>query len=348
MNGFRRKSLPLLLTYAPFLLYLAMVAAFTALSLEEVPAGGGPGPAVLTSKFLALDNFVNILIHASPVAILATGMTFVLLTAGIDLSVGSVMFFTATVAGTLVVSAGLPIPLALLSMLAGGLLCGLVNGICITRLKMAPFIVTLAMLFAARGLGLWITETRALNLPDSFRQLATSRSLILPPPILILMLVLGTSLLILKRTAFGRQVYAVGNDPAAAERAGVRVRRVLLGVYLISGACAAVAGMITLAQLAAVSPNMGQGRELDVIAAAVLGGTSLFGGRGSALGSVLGAVLIETVRNGLNVIDADPYIYKVIIGSIIFTAVLLDSIRHERIRKMRRRTIRTRAARAGP
>ena len=175
------------------------------------------------------------------------------------------------------------------------MLCGLLNGWLITRLRMAPFIVTLAMLFVARGLGLWITETRAINLPEQFLQLQLSDGCGFRCP-----LDPGRRLAAVPadpwRTPFGRQLYAVGNDPADGPQGRRSVTRILRQVYLLSGTCAAIGGMISLAQLAAVSPNMGQGRELDAIAATVLGGTSLFGGRGSAIGSVLGAVLVETVR----------------------------------------------------
>ena len=311
--------------YAPLvLLYCALAGAF----------------ALLSGEFLTRGNFVNILIQSSAVAVISIGMTFVLLTACIDLSVGSVMFFSSAIAGSLVVKAGWPIALALPAMLAAGMACGLTSGLLVVRLRMAPFVATLAMLFVARGLGLWITETRAINLPEAFSRLATQPVLGIPPPVLITLLVLTAAHLVLARTTFGRQLYALGSDRAAAEKAGVRVNRLLLGVYVICGACAAVGGMITLAQLAAVSPNLGQGRELDAIAAAVLGGTSLFGGRGGAIGSFLGAVLVETISNGLNVIDADPYVYPVITGAVIFVAVLVDSLRHRRLAAVRRRKIR--------
>jgi len=320
-----QKLLSLALAYAPLLLYLAVAGVF----------------ARLSSDFLTVQNFIHILVQSSAVAVAAVGMTFVLLTAGIDLSVGSIMFVTSAIAGTLVVRLGWPVAPVLAVALLAGLACGLINGMFITRLRMAPFIVTLAMLFVARGCGLWITQTRAINLPDTFRQLATARMAGIPSPVLITALVLAAAHLSLRRTVFGRQVYALGNDPRAAAKAGLPVNRILLRVYMISGACAAISGIITLAQLAAVSPNLGQGRELDVIAAAVLGGTSLFGGRGSALGSVMGAIMVETIGNGLNVIDADPYMYPVITGILIFAAVLLDSVRHQRTALRRRRYIRT-------
>ncbi len=316
------------LTYAPALLYIGVVGTF----------------GILSPSFLSIENFLNIFVQCSAVAIVAIGMTFVLLTAGIDLSVGSIMFLCSAIAGVSVVRGDLPISLALLFMVIGGLFCGVVNGYFIARKGMAPFIVTLSMLFVARGSGLWITQTRAMNLPDTFRQLATTRVLGIPVPVLVLAIVLITAHLILTRTVFGRQLYAVGNNPVAAERAGIDVPMVLIAVYMISGTCASIGGMLTLAQLAAVSPNLGQGRELDVIAAAVLGGASLFGGRGTAFGAVLGAVLVETVRNGMNMVDANPYVYPVIIGLIIFAAVFLDSNRHRQLARLRKRKIRTEAS----
>jgi len=326
-----RRLFTQILALAPLGLYLLILVSF----------------ALLSEKFLSVENLVNILVQSSAIAIVAIGMTFVLLTAGIDLSVGAIMFLAGAIAGSLVVRADMPVPLAFLVMLVSGCGCGMLNGLFITRLQMAPFIVTLAMLFFYRGAGLWITETRAINLPDAFRQIATARLAGIPSPVIILAIVLAAAHLILTRTSFGRQIYAVGNDAAGAEKAGLNVRGLLLAVYSLAGIGAALGGAISLAQLAAVDPKMGQGRELDAIAAAVLGGTSLFGGRGTAFGAVLGAVLIETVRNGLNILAADPYVYPVIIGAIIFVAVLLDSVRNEQLSRLLRRQIRPHASSQG-
>ena len=324
MRALRQPTWIAMLRHAAWLLYALVVVIF----------------ACLSPKFLAVENFVNILVQSAPIAIVAVGMTFVLLTAGIDLSVGSVMFLAGAVGGSLVVHWQWPVGAALPVMAAVGLLCGVVNGWLVTRLRLSPFIVTLAVLFIARGLGLWITETRAINLPESFLQLAAARWLGVPLPIWILAGVVAAAQFTLDRTPFGRQLYAVGGDSAAAQKAGVAVDRIRRTVYIVSAATAALGAMIALAQLAAVSPNMGQGRELDVIAAAVLGGASLFGGRGTALGAVLGALLIETVRNGLNLVDADPYLYPLIMGAIIFLAVLLDSAAHQQMARLTRRMIR--------
>jgi ribose/xylose/arabinose/galactoside ABC-type transport system permease subunit len=286
---------------------------------------------------------LNIFVQCSAVAVVAVGMTFVLLTAGIDLSVGSVMFLSSTFAGVLVVHFDWPVLAVLPVMILCGVLAGGLNGFLIAYRGMVPFIVTLAMLFIARGAGLWITQTRAINLPDEFRQLATARLLGVPMAVVVLVMILVAAHLILTRTVLGRYLYAVGNDPTAASKTGVNVARVQLSAYVLCGMTAGIGGMIILAQLSAVSPNLGQGRELDVIAAAVLGGTSLFGGRGTAAGAVLGAMIVETVRNGMNLMDSDPYSYPIIIGLIIFLAVLLDSLRCRELAKLKLAVNRKRA-----
>lgn len=294
---------------APVALYLAIVIGFS----------------VVSPVFLTPANLLNVLVQMSPIAVGAVGMTFVLLTAGIDLSMGAVMFLAGATGGVLIVSQDWPLVGALGAMLAVGLLTGCCNGWLVTRLGGSAFIVTLATMFVARGAGLWITRTRALNLPDEFRQLATERFVGVPAPVLILGAVIIVAHLTLTRTSFGRYLYAIGRDREAARRAGLPVASAQLAAYLVAGGCASIAGMMQVAQLAAVSPNLGQDSELEMIAAAVLGGTSLFGGRGTAGGAVLGAAFVQTVRNGLNLANADPFLYSVASGTVIFLAVLIDS-----------------------
>jgi ribose transport system permease protein len=281
----------------------------------------------LSPRFLDVQNVVNILVQSSSLAIAATGMTFVLLTAGIDLSQGSVMFVAAAVAGKLLLG-GAPLAVSLAAALTAGLLCGAVNALLIVRLRVLPFIVTLAALYAERGLGLYITGTRAMNLPESILALGSGRPLGIPMPIWILVAVVAAAQLTLSRTAFGRQIYACGYNVEVARRAGIRTGVVLASVYAISACCAALGGLVSLAQLGAVSPTFGNQREFAAIAAAVLGGTSLFGGRGSVVpGALLGAVLIQTVESGLVIVNADPYLYPLVLAGVIFIAVLLDGIR---------------------
>lgn len=283
----------------------------------------------IAPAFLTPSNLVNILIQSSSVAIVAVGMTVVLLTGGIDLSVGSIMFLSAAVAGKLVLADDpVPVWVAVAAILPIGLAFGAINGLFVAKLRMLPFVVTLATLYIGRGAGRWITQTRAMNLPEGFLAIGQAKLLGVPVPVVLLAAVAAAGHVLLAHTPFGRQLYALGADPEAARKAGVRVDRLRFAVYAISGLCAAVGGIVSVAQLGAVSPTFGYQREFAAIAAAVVGGTSLFGGRGKVLpGTILGAVLIQTVENGLVVANANPYVYPVIAGAIIFVAVLIDRVR---------------------
>lgn len=312
-----------LLNNISLLLFLLVLGVFTSLS----------------PQFLTLDNLTNLLVQSSSTIVVATGMTFVLLTAGVDLSVGAIMFVTAAVAGKLIAN-GAEMPMAILAILVTGLIAGALNAAFITWLRLIPFIATLGMLYIGRGLGLWVTQTRAMNLPESWLQLGAERFLRVPIPIWISGAVLAISHFVLTRTPFGRQIYAVGHDVETARKAGINTRLLLTSVYVISGLCAAIGAIISLSQLGAVSPTFGTNREFTAIAAAVLGGTSLFGGRGAVFpGTFLGALLIQTIENGLVIINTDPYLYPLITSAVIFLAVLLDSLRTRLIRDWSRRQI---------
>jgi ribose transport system permease protein len=295
---------------------------------------------LMSGKFLEWQNLVNIGVQSSSIAIVATGMTFVLLTAGVDLSVGSVMFVAVALAGKMIFG-GQPIWLAFLTAVLIGGLAGAINAFFVTRLKIVAFIVTLSMLFAARGFGLWITQTRAMNMPDGVTSIGTGSFLGIPLPILILIVVCFGAHILLMHTPFGRQIYAVGRDADGARKAGLNVSFILFSVYVICGICAAISGLVALTQTGAVSPSFGDKKEFVAIAAAVLGGTSLFGGRGKVVpGTLLGAVLIQTVENGLVILNANPYIYPIVTSLIILLAVLLDSVRTRILEKIHRRPIR--------
>jgi ribose transport system permease protein len=288
-------------------------------------AGVGLVFALLSPRFLDPANLVNIVVQCASVGIVATGMTFVLLTAGIDLSVGAVMFVSAAVAGKMAI-AGASLPAVFGAILVIGALCGVVNALFVTKAGVKAFVVTLATLYAGRGLGLWITQTRALNLPETMLQVGSARVLGVPAPAFVLALVLVASHVVLAHTPFGRHVYAVGHDRAAARRAGLPVGFILFAVYVISGTLAALGGAVAIAQLGAVSPSLGREREFAAVAAAVLGGVSLFGGKGAVLpGVLLGAFLVQTVENGLVIVNADPYLYPLVMAGVIFVAVWLDS-----------------------
>lgn len=319
------------LRHASLILFCAMLGVFGALE----------------PRFLTLENLTNIVIQAAPTGVVAVGMTFVLLTAGVDLSVGAIMFVGAAVVGKLAL-AGQPLWVAAVAMLAVGLGFGAVNAFFITRLRLVAFIVTLALLFVGRGFALWLTQTRAMNLPEVYLQFGAARVLGVPLPLLVLAAVAVAAQMTLSQTPFGRQIYAVGDHPGNARKAGVATERILFAVYVISGLCAAIGGLLTLGQLGAVSPKFGEGYEFKAIAAAVLGGTSLFGGRGAVLpGTVLGAVLIQCVDSGLVMLNADPYLYPMITSAIIFAAVLLDSVRHAVLSREGRRWVRRETEDAG-
>jgi len=312
-----------LLDYAPVALFAVVLLVFGSMS----------------DKFLTADNFTQILVQSSSTAVVAVGMTFVLLTAGVDLSVGAIMFVGAGIAGKMATS-GQPLPLCLLAMIGVGLLGGSLNAILVTRLKLVAFIATLATLYIGRGTGRWITQTRAMNLPDSFLALGSAKWLGVPAPLWIAGVIVLLAQLVLSNTPFGRQLYALGNNAEAARKAGLRTTRLLAAVYVLCGACAGLGGILALSQLGAVSPKFGELYEFDAITAAVLGGTSLFGGRGNVFpGTVLGAVLLKSIFNGLVIVQADPYLYPLITSAIIFVAVLLDSLRRVALERWNTRKI---------
>ncbi len=313
-----------LLDFAPIALFTAVLLVFGAQS----------------DKFLTRENLTQILIQASSTAVVGVGMTFVLLTAGVDLSVGAIMFVGAGIAGKMAL-AGQPLALCLLVMLATGVLGGAINALLVTRLRLVAFIATLSTLYIGRGLGRWITQTRAMNLPDSFLALGSAKWLGVPVPLWIAGSVILVAQLVLSNTPYGRQLYALGNNAEAAKKAGLRTARLLASVYVICGLCAGLGGILALSQLGAVSPKFGELYEFDAITAAVLGGTSLFGGRGKVFpGTVLGAVLVKSIFNGLVIVQADPYLYPLITSTIIFVAVLLDSLRSDLSARWSRRKIR--------
>ncbi len=293
----------------------------------------------LSPRFLTGANLENLLVQSSSTAVVAVGMTFVLITAGVDLSVGAIMFIAAAVAGKLLL-AGASLPLALVALLSTGVACGALNALLITRLRLIAFIATLATLYSGRGLGLWISQTRAMNLPEAFLSIGTARVMGVPLPLLIFATVLVLAHVALTRTPFGRQLYAVGGNPEAARKAGLNTRRLVASVYVISGLGAALGCVLALAQLGAVSPTFGTNREFAAIAAAVLGGTSLFGGRGGVFpGTALGAILIQAIENGLVIVNADPYLYPLVTSAIIFVAVLIDSTRARWLARAQQRKI---------
>lgn len=290
-------------------------------------------------KYQSLENAVK---QASYIGIVAVGMTFVLLTAGIDLSVGSNMYLSAAVAGLLINHFSIPAWMALIVCLLVGLGFGLVNAVIVTRFGVVPFVATLSTMVAGRGLGLMLTKSRAVNFPAGVTGIGSMEVFgFVPCPIFIFAIVVLCAWVFLNKTTTGRQIYAAGHNPEAARKAGINTANVLATSYIVCGLFAALGGFISVAQLGNVNAGFGQGDEFDAIAAAVLGGVSLFGGVGSVFPDVvLGAVLIQMVSAGLVAARIDLYLHPLVAAAIIFVAVLLDSFRNVQLKKLGRRNIR--------
>ncbi|MCU0415342.1 MAG: ribose ABC transporter permease [Ignavibacteriaceae bacterium] len=285
----------------------------------------------LSPHFFTAENLLNISLQVSITAIIAAGMTFVILTAGIDLSVGSLVALAGILA-TSVIKIDLPIYLSLsLGILVGilfGVLSGFIAGVFVTKFKITPFIVTLALMTIWRGTAFVYTEGRPIwELPEAFSYLGGGRIIGVPVPTIIMVIVFIVSHIVLTKTRFGRYVYAVGGNLEAARLAGIKTNKFLISVYIISGVLSAIAGVLLASRINSGQPNAGLMYELDVIAAVVVGGTSLFGGRGTIIGTFLGAMLIAVLRNGLNLLNVGSYIQQVIVGVVILLAVLLDQLR---------------------
>ncbi|EPR15618.1 ribose ABC transporter permease [Agrobacterium sp. TS43] len=277
-----------------------------------------------SDNFFSLNNIMNVLRQVSVVGILAVGMTFVILTGGIDLSVGAVMALVGTLSAGLMVNSGLPASVALPAGLFIGLGIGIFNGALVAWGKMPAIIVTLATMGMARGLGLIYSGGYPVSgIPSWISWFGVGRIGVVPVPVVIMVVIYAIAWVLLQRTAFGRHVYALGGNELAARLSGVKTQRVKLAVYGISGVTAALAALILTGRLMSGQPNAGVGFELDAIAAVVLGGTAIAGGRGLILGTLIGAVLLGILNNGLNLMGINPYLQDVIKGGIILLAIYI-------------------------
>ncbi|MGW0606498.1 ABC transporter permease/substrate-binding protein [Streptomyces sp. NPDC002640] len=285
--------------------------------------------SALSGDFLTADNLLNVGVQAAVTAILAFGVTFVIVSAGIDLSVGSVAALSATVLAWMATSEGVPVWIAVILAVATGLACGFVNGVLISYGKLPPFIATLAMLSIARGLSLVISQGSPIAFPESVSHLGDTLGGWLPVPVLV-MVVLGLiTALILGRTYIGRSMYAIGGNEEAARLSGLKVKKQKLAIYALSGLFAAAAGIVLASRLSSAQPQAAQGYELDAIAAVVIGGASLAGGVGKASGTLIGALILAVLRNGLNLLSVSAFWQQVVIGVVIALAVLLDTVRRK-------------------
>ncbi len=277
-----------------------------------------------SDEFLTVDNLANLSRQVAIFGIIAVGQLLVILTAGIDLSVGSVLGLTGCVTAQLLVE-GMPVPLAIVVGLLVGVALGLFNGSLVAYGKLPPFIVTLGMLGIARGLVLVLTDASTVQpLPDSFANIANGDFLGLPNLLWMFIAVVVVTAFVLRRTVFGRYIYAVGSNPESARLSGVPVTAVLVSVYSIAGLLAAVGGVLFASRLNAGIPTAGTGYELNAIAACVIGGASLFGAKGGAFGAAAGALIVATLNNGGNLLAVNAFYLQIIIGALILIAVAFD------------------------
>lgn len=280
--------------------------------------------SVTSRSFLTVHNLLNVALQTSVNALLAIGMTFVILTAGIDLSVGSILAFSSAITAGLLVS-HVNIFLASVIGLVVGALAGLLNGIFVAYGRLAPFIVTLGTLTLFRGATeIYTGGVPIFNLPEAFSTFGAGTLVGIPIPVLVTAVIFALGLLALQRTTHGRRIYAIGGNQRAAFLAGIPVKRYLMAVYVISGALAALAGLVLTSRLGSAEPTAGTGYELDAITAVVLGGTSLFGGEGTLWGTIIGALILGVISNGLNLLNVNSFYQDAIKGVIILFAIMLD------------------------
>lgn len=308
------------------------------------------GMSFASPVFLKTNNIVNILLQVATISIIATGMTYVILTGGIDLSVGSIVALSAVCLGIFIhtgmkwlgpdptqIMVLLVVALSIMGAILVGAICGLINGFVIVCMKVPSFIATLGMMGIARGLALTIAGGKTLySFPQSLRYLGNGKIAVtdnfsLPIPVIIAFFVVLISYYVLTQTRFGRQVYALGGNREAVRLSGINVSWLEIRVYIINGGLAALGAIILVGRLNAAQPIAGEGYELDAIAATVIGGTSLAGGVGSVIGTAIGALIMGVLQNGLTLLNVASYSQRLIIGIVIILAVFLDQVRRGRV-----------------
>lgn len=304
--------------------------------------------AAVTPHFAGKNNVMTIALQTSTIAFMGMGVTFVILTGGIDLSIGSVVALSGVVAA-MIVNMGVPVPLGMMLGVLAGALCGLVNGICVTRLYLPPFIATLGMMMIARGIALYVTGAAPVSgMSESFSNLGNGalfriievgenglpivKFAGIPYPVILMIILFGLFTFMLSKLKLGRYIYAVGSNEEAARLSGIKTDRVKVSAYTISGSCAGLTGVVLASRLVTAQPNGGVMYELDAIASAVIGGTSLMGGVGTIPGTIIGAFIIGVLRNGLNMNGISFFIQQIIIGGVIIATVAFDQLRQRRFK----------------
>ncbi len=279
-------------------------------------------------RFLTFDNINSLLHAAAPTMVIASGLALVVMTGKLDMSVGSIAFVASTIGTILMIRYDVPLLPALVVILVTGAVLGALNGLIILVLRINPLIATMGTMIALRGVGLELTRSSVINLPDDVRRLGGLTVGPIFADVLIALAIMVVIHLLHTRTPFGRRIMAIGNDPDTAARLGVRVSQVTFWSFVLSGFLASIGGFLTTLQVGGVSAYLGSGLEFVGVSIVVIGGISLFGGEGSILPGVLrGALMLEIIRNGLNHLGADPYAYRFVNGGIIFVAMYADSLR---------------------
>lgn len=310
---FKTRDIKLILQYYGFPIIIILVLLFLSLS---------------TTSFLTVENIMSLLHSSAPMIITASGLALVIMSGHIDISIGSVTFLSSTIAAILIVRMGVSPLFAIPLIFITGSACGAITGFIVTKLRVNPFIASMGMLFIVRGLALRLTEGRVVSLPDSFRNFGNLRigpfyiDMIIALAFIIFVHVLHT------KTAFGRNIIAIGNDPSAAKTIGIKTDRVVFITFVLSGLFASIGGFFNAMQLGSVTLHMGQGLEFTAIAMIVVGSISLSGGEGSIIpGFLLGVFTLNLIENGLNLMGASPYAYPFIRGGVIFIAMFADTLK---------------------
>ena len=289
--------------------------------------------AVASPNFFTISNLTSILLATSVIGILAVGTTFVIITGGIDLSIGTAMTLCSVVTGLMLTDMGLPLVVGVLGGIAFGAFIGFINGFNVAVLGLPPFIATLAMMMVAQGLALVLSGVRPIYLSGvpGFQQIALGQLIPrVPNAVLILFLLALVLGLVLTKTVLGRMTYAIGSNEEATRLSGINTRRWLLSIYALAGACTGLAGVVMASRLSSAQPQLGMGYELQAIAAVIIGGTSLLGGRGSILGTLIGALIMSVLINGLRIMAVQSEWQTVVVGIVVLVAVFADNLRKRR------------------